>query len=336
MQVSILIPALNCDQELQKLIDRMLADQTLESESIFIVIDGGFIQSGVLEFLVSKGVNVKLRQETGGVAAALNSGLESIRSQYVRRMDADDEWIIGSVNSKVIKLLEKHALVFGYSINKKSGMYFKSGIPDLPEGELSRFAFIPGNPITHPTVSFDARCIASLGGYSQFSSAEDMSLWMRVLLEGYSIYNTNSPTVVYSRDKNLASNKLVAQTVSEEVGELWLSLIGNEFELTSNYLSVAICRNLQCGHKTSDIRKYKEDLSKTLKKLRTQPINSRLYINIFTRSVITLIAHESRFKTILFCLGETIIYPKLVPIFLQSHLENRLKLATFNRSIAPY
>lgn len=332
--VSILIPSLNCDQELQKVISQILVDQTLEGESIFVVIDGGITQSDVIQFLLSNGVHVKVNHKRGGVGVALNAGLESIRSQYVRRMDADDEWIIGSLNSKVFNLLGNHALVFGYVINKKNGRYLKSSIPDLPEGELSRFAFLPGNPITHPAVCFDAGHIAALGGYSQFASAEDFELWMRLLLGGYSICNTNLPTVVYSREENLASGKLVSQIVLEEVQEGWLNLVGNEFELTPQYLGVAICRNVQCGHMSSDIKKYKKDLSRTLSKLRAQPIHPRLYINVFIRSVITLIAHESRLKTIRFCLGESLMSPRLVPIFVRAHLQDKWKLVTFKKSIA--
>jgi glycosyltransferase involved in cell wall biosynthesis len=332
--VSILIPSLNCDQELQKVITQILVDQTLDGESIFVVIDGGFTQSDVVEFLQSKGVNVMVSKERGGVALALNSGLERIRSQYVRRMDADDEWIIGSLNSKVLNLLENHSLVFGYAINKKNGKYFKSSIPDLPEGEISRFAFLPGNPITHPAVCFEAQHIATLGGYSQFASAEDFELWMRLLLCGYSICNTDLPTVVYSREKNLASGKLVTQKVLEEVQDAWLNLVGNELELTASYLNMAICRNVECGHVSSDIRKYKKDLSRTLKKLRTQSIHPRLYINIFIRSIITLFAHDSRLKTVGFCLGESLMSPKLVPTFLAAHLIDRWKLVMFKKSIA--
>jgi glycosyltransferase involved in cell wall biosynthesis len=66
--VSILIPSLNCDQELQKAISQILVDQTLDGESIFVVIDGGFPQSDVVEFLLSKRVNVMVNQERGGVA----------------------------------------------------------------------------------------------------------------------------------------------------------------------------------------------------------------------------------------------------------------------------
>jgi glycosyltransferase involved in cell wall biosynthesis len=332
--VAVLVPTINCDRQLEKMISHALLDETLDGESIFVVIDGGVTEAEIMNSLQAKGVKFKVRAERGGVAAALNSGLEIISSKYVRRMDADDEWINGSLNSDLLNLLGKHTMVFGYTLNKKNGRYFKSAIPDLPEGKLSKFAFLPGNPITHPAVCFDRNKIHELGDYAQFALAEDFELWMRLLLGGYTIYNSNLPTVVYSRDQNLASSKLLSKNVLGEVQEKWLELVGVEFELTEHFLGFAICRNIECEHTSSDVRKYREDLSKTLKKLRDLPLHPRVYMNIFIRSIITLIAHEPKLKTITYCFAETINKPSLLPNYFQMYLQDRWKLLKFNKSLA--
>jgi glycosyltransferase involved in cell wall biosynthesis len=329
--VAILVPAIDCDQKLQNMISRVLLDETLKAESIIVVIDGGVTESEAMNYLLSRGVKFKVNHQRGGVAKALNLGLDAISSQHVRRMDSDDEWIAGSLNSNVVNLLNEYTLVFGYTLNKKNGEYYKSAIPDLPGGELSRFAFLPGNPITHPTVCFDAKKIRELGGYAQFASAEDFELWMRLLLGGNTIYNSNLPTVVYSRDQNLASGNLLSKMVLEEVKDKWLELVGVDFGLNAEYLGLAICRNIECGHTLLDVKKYKKDLSRTLKKLRMLHIHPRLYMNIFIRSLITIIAHESKLKAIAFCFGELILKPSLVSNFLLIYLQDRQKLFTFKK-----
>jgi len=331
--VAVLVPALDCDRQLHDMISHALRDETLEAESIFVVVDGGRIENETKNDLEARGVKFKIRDERGGVAAALNSGLEVIVRKYVRRMDADDEWINGSLNSDVLSLLSNYTLVFGYSLNKKKGKYSKSVIPDLPEGELSKLAFLAGNPITHPTVCFDRIIIQDLGGYAQFALAEDFELWMRLLLRGYTIYNSNLPAVVYSRDHNFASRKLFSKNVLDEVRQEWLELVGVNFDLTEHYLELAICRKIECQHTALDVRKYKKDLSKTLNKLRQLPIQRRLYMNIYIRSIITLTFHESKLKTFIFLFGETIQNPSSLPSFLQVYLQDRWKLLKFKRSV---
>lgn len=331
--VAVLIPSLKCDRELEKMISHALLDENLQGESIFVVIDGGVTEKETMNCLQAKGVKFKVRGERGGVAAALNSGLAIISSQYIRRMDADDEWINGSLNSDLLALLSEYTMVFGYTLNKKKGRYYKSAIPDLPEGELSNFAFLPGNPITHPAVCFDRKKIQELGGYTQFAFAEDFELWMRLLLRGCTIYNSNLPTVVYSRDQNLASRELRSKNVLIEVQEKWLELVGIEFGLTEHFLGVAICRNIECAHTSLDVRKYKKDLSKTLKKLRNLPLHPRVYMNIYIRSIITLIAHGPKLHAVTFCFGEAILNPSSLPNFIQMYLQDRRKLLKFKKSL---
>ena len=330
--VAILVPSIDCNKDLENMVDQLMLDEALEGVSVIVVIDGGDIEDDVMDYLLKRGVNVKVNPLRGGVASALNLGLDGSPYLFVRRMDADDEWINGSLNATVLKLLREFTLVFGYTINKRNGKYFKSAITDLPAGEISRLAFLPGNPITHPTVCFNSEVIEKLGGYSH-SSAEDLELWMRILVRGYKICNSDLPTVVYSRDQNLASKNLSNKVVLQEVQEKWLELVGEEFGLTVKYLDVAICRNINCEHGSTDIQLYKVDLSRMLKKLRSFPIDSRLYMNIFIRSVITLIAHESKWKTVIFCLSESIRRPTLIPNFVQFYLQDRMKLLKFKVAI---
>jgi len=330
--VAILVPSIDCNKGLQNIVNQLMLDEALEGVSIFVVIDGGVIEDEVMDYLLKKGVNVRVNPIRGGVASALNLGLDGLPCRFVRRMDADDEWINGSINTAVLKLLREYTLVFGYAINKRNGKYFKSAITDLPEGEISRLAFLPGNPITHPTVCFKSEVIEKLGGYSN-SSAEDLELWMRILVRGYKIYNSDLPTVVYSRDQNLASRNLSNKDVLQEVQEKWLELVGEEFGLTVKFLDVAICRSINCEHMSTDIRFYKKDLSRVLKKLRSYPLESRLYMNIFLRSVITLIAHESKWKTVTFCFNESILRPTLIPNFVKFYLQDQMKLVKFKVAI---
>jgi len=330
--LAILIPSVNCDERLQQTVDRMLSDTEIDGHSIYVVIDGGLIEENIYMTLEKRGINFTRIQRMSGVAEALNIGLSKIENRFVRRMDADDEWIEGSVNSEVTELLKKHGWVFGFVISKAGNRYFKSLVPDLPKGKLQRFAFIPGNPITHPSVCFDSSLIKKIGGYAPASLAEDFELWLRLMNHGFTPYNTSQPTVVYSRDFNLASKKLTSNEVVDEVYKEWEKLVGGEFGLSRAFLDIVICRSGKCVHTNSDLKMYKKKLNETLRRLRFLRLEKRLYMNIFFRCLITIFNHQSKIKTLLFCLKHLcnpVININLFVILFQ----DKLKLWKFKKAI---
>jgi len=313
-QFSILMPSINCDFELLDNVNKILRDPQVSPNQLHIVIDGGKIHEAVKNKFEALGVNLYLLNRNVGVGSALNVGLKSISSQFIRRMDVDDEWVVGSINDLVISLLKDNVIVIGSCLVKKNGRRYKPLVPFLPKGDLNASAFLTGNPITHPTVCFNLKQISKVGGYSEKKAAEDFDLWLRFYLQGVKFFNTDLITVIYSRDLNTASKSLFYKEIVEETFESWFEVVGRDFNLDQKFLGVAVCRGINCDHSKIDIKKYKIDLIDSITKLRELKTNKRLFVNIVLRGAASLISHESKISVVgYFC--RVFKYEPLFPIF---------------------
>lgn len=302
LHTSILIPSLHCDIKLLDNVARILRDPSVHAAQIYIVIDGGNISDEVKTRLESVGVHLLVLEQNVGVGSALNFGLKSISSDFVRRMDADDEWVLGSIDTSLMELLQDNFVVFGTCLTKKNGRYLKPLIPSLPQGELSAYAFLTGNPIVHPTVSFKVDNIIKLGGYSEKRGAEDFDLWLRLYRQGTRFFNTDSKTVIYSREFNSASKSLKYKDVVDEIYDSWFHVVGKDLDLDREFLGMAICRGRNCEHSIEDIRVYETKLIILYRKLRELRLNRRLCVNIALRGMASVAGHESKFQIFIYLL----------------------------------
>jgi glycosyltransferase involved in cell wall biosynthesis len=88
--VSVVVGARNAELYLEEAIDSILG-QTLPPAQLIVVDDGS--EDGTADLAEGFGATVTvLRREQGGVAAALNSGLELVDGELVAFLDADDIW----------------------------------------------------------------------------------------------------------------------------------------------------------------------------------------------------------------------------------------------------
>ena len=88
--VSVIIPVFNGEKYLREAIESVLA-QTYRSFEIILVNDGSTDSTGA----IANGFASQLRyfyQENGGLAAALNRGIELSRGCFLSFLDADDLW----------------------------------------------------------------------------------------------------------------------------------------------------------------------------------------------------------------------------------------------------
>jgi glycosyltransferase involved in cell wall biosynthesis len=110
--ISVIIPAYNAGRFLAEAIDSVL-QQDIEVMEIIVVDDGSTDNTGE----VAKSRPVKyIFQENGGVASAMNTGIEASTGSYLASIDADDLWTEGKLQRQ-LQVLDEHAgvdLVFGH------------------------------------------------------------------------------------------------------------------------------------------------------------------------------------------------------------------------------
>lgn len=177
-----------------------IVGQTLLPTQVVIVEDGPI--SPELEDVIAnyqKCLNI-LRvpiKKNGGLAKALNKGLNYCDHEVVARVDADD--ICESERfEKQYSYLEKNlgiaALSSGLTeYNQKMTKIINHKFLPCSHEELLKFSKFR-SPLNHPAVMYRKQAILSVGAYPEFFP-EDYFLWIKLICNGYMIANLNESLV---------------------------------------------------------------------------------------------------------------------------------------------
>jgi hypothetical protein len=183
--VSILLPVFNCEIFLDAAIVSMRC-QTLDNVEIVAVNDGSTDGSARIlreHAAVDKRIRV-IEQSNQGIAAALNTGIEWCRGQYIARMDGDDIAEPDRLMAQVAFLENNIAIgcVGGWATNINDAGQF-TGTTRLPvkphevNAALDRGSYA----ILHPTIMLRHTCLDAIGNYDPaFRYAEDLDLLLRL------------------------------------------------------------------------------------------------------------------------------------------------------------
>ncbi len=204
-RVAVLIPAYNpSDNDLVQTLDS-LRKSTYPCD-IYIVDDGSDVPIGaVLDGI--PGITVVRLEQNGGIARALNAGLEVILERpydYVARMDAGDICYPDRL-AREVEFLDDHpeiAVVGGWArnIDEDTGKpIFIERTPDSPDA--IRKALNYNSAMVHITIMARAEVLRRVGGYSEnYPVAEDYELFRRIT-ERFPI--ANIPSVLVDRRMSL-------------------------------------------------------------------------------------------------------------------------------------
>ena len=88
--LSIIIPAYNTRDKLEKLLDGLIAQRVINGVTAEIIVVNDGSTDGTAEMLAKKSGIKVINQENKGVAAARNVGLEASTGRYISFVDADD------------------------------------------------------------------------------------------------------------------------------------------------------------------------------------------------------------------------------------------------------
>ena len=186
-RVTILMPAYNAGKYIAAAIQSAL-DQTFADFELLIVDDGSFDDTAsVIEGFDDDRIRL-IRQEQGGVSAALNKGLQHAEGEYICRFDADDlcfpqrlarqvEFLDANPDYLLVGSDAEYISEDGeHLFNFRCAGHTHEEILD----KLYRFC-----PFIHSAVMYRKAAILQAGGYSLLAhNFEDYLLWVRLVAAG--------------------------------------------------------------------------------------------------------------------------------------------------------
>jgi len=207
--ISVIMACYNCEETLNKAIDSIIV-QTY-SDWVMICCDDGSTDNTykILNEYKSKYPDkfVIIRNEQNKkLAYSLNRCLEYANTEFVARMDADDESLPERFE-KQIQFLSEHpeCIVCGAKIrfiNDFSGREHVSNVDETPD----RFTLHKHIPFNHATIMCRKAMYDVLDGYTDIKTTvrcEDKDLWYRFFSHGLAGKNLNEPLYIIHENEAL-------------------------------------------------------------------------------------------------------------------------------------
>jgi glycosyltransferase involved in cell wall biosynthesis len=168
-------------------IDSMLS-QTVKPFEIVIVCDGTLtppLDGVIAKYVHTYGELFKVVRlsKNGGLANALNQGLEYCHCEYIFRMDTDDISMPNRVETQLNAMLLHHADICSATIEEfvdnPNVTYAKKVVPTTNE-DIRAYSK-KRNPFNHPCVAYRKSKVLAVGKYEQYPLFEDYHLWIKML-----------------------------------------------------------------------------------------------------------------------------------------------------------
>ena len=179
---------------------RSAARSTLRAmprDSELVVVDDGSSDGSadVLSGVDDRRIRLVSSATSRGVAGAINLGLESVDSELLGRMDADDLCMPWRFARQLQRVGRHCDASFGQVLTfrrtpPKLGMF----TPVPISAEAMPFHLVIFNPVAHPTMLATTQAIRDVGAWRTVP-AEDYDLWMRLVTAGYRMERLGLPLV---------------------------------------------------------------------------------------------------------------------------------------------
>jgi len=231
-KVSIIIPVFNGSNYLREAIESTLAQTYLNIE--VIVVNDGSTDNGMTDAIArSFGNRIRyFEKENGGVATALNFGIEKMEGEYFAWLSHDDIYDHNKISYdiEVINRLEDKTtfLVGGYTVINEYGkrLFDVNLLNHYSQEELSRPLFIISRGgINGCTTLIHKSHFKRAGVFDPtLSTTQDYDLWFR-MLRGQKLYYYNACNVksrVHKEQGSKRNNNHVA-----ECNQLWIRIMSS-------------------------------------------------------------------------------------------------------------
>ena len=233
-KVSIVIPVYNGSNFLREAIDSALA-QTYGNIEIIVVNDGSRDEDRTDQVARSFGDKIcYLMKENGGVASALNSGIEAMTGDYFSWLSHDDLYVPHKVACQIEmlkRLGEPNTVLFSDYVNvdaENRELYPVRMDHELLERKPLYAVFRGG--LHGCTMLVPRKALLDVGMFNDFPTTQDYDLWFR-LIRRYPFRHISEILVRSRLHPEQASHAIDA---TEEANGLWIRMMS---ELTPNEMA---------------------------------------------------------------------------------------------------
>jgi glycosyltransferase involved in cell wall biosynthesis len=288
-KLTVLTCVYNCENYISLCIESVLNQNFVDYE--FIIIDDGSNDktSEIISNYALIDSRIKyIKKHNTGLTSSLNLGIQLSSTDFILRIDADDEMVQGRIEHTYKLILSSQAdIVINLSsyIDQNGELIKKS----KPLFSIQNFLMKGFSPFSHSSVILRKNRLIEIGGYDNFFiKSQDYELWLRMLLNGFKFHIINLEfTKVRIHEKSITSNEIDYFTFIAYIKNCSFNcgLESKYIKFISNYDLMIDWLNNSCT-----IKFYLSyiNLKKFFKELRNQ--NSFIgTINVFSKIIFYLI-----------------------------------------------
>lgn len=211
--VSVLIPAYNCGDTIEKALESVF-QQTYKDFEI-VIVDNNCTDDTMRKVdAVSKRYSnpVKIVDcKAKGIVPALNTGIRACSGNWIARQDGDDFWYATKLEKQMsfleqnpdihivgtqIRLLDENGEV------QSMGTFGREVNYPISHQNIAAMLLYGQNALCHPSVVISKKVFDILGGYEQlFPLAEDLHLWCKCIPH-FQFANIDEVLVDYTQKKS--------------------------------------------------------------------------------------------------------------------------------------
>lgn len=211
--VSVIIPAYNCDRYIEEAITSVFA-QTYTDYELIIVDDGS--SDNTAQIIKGYGDRINYIYQTNqGVAQARNTGLAAAKGKYIAFLDQDDFFYPQKLASQVNLMEQKPHLGMigsGWDIVNSQGKAIDIVRPWLESRELDIQDIIVWKPVFLGAMLFSYAWLKQTYGFdSRLEQTPDVDLVLRLAAIGCPAYWMKEATVAYRQHESNASGNTLLQ-----------------------------------------------------------------------------------------------------------------------------
>jgi glycosyltransferase involved in cell wall biosynthesis len=233
-EISILMPVFDTQPAYLAECWESIRAQTLREWELVLVDDGSRATQTIAEIdRIARDPRVVLIRldENQGIARALNLGLSLCRANLVARMDSDDTMLPTRLERQFV-YMQAHSdvTVLGTQIQAIDWETDRPIFEPTKHPEQITEDYLNHQRINseifflnHPSVMLRRSEVINLGGYPKYRVAQDLGLWLKVVMAGLKIHNLPTVEVHYRLHPNQISrvNGVMRDEYAQIVEECW-------------------------------------------------------------------------------------------------------------------
>jgi glycosyltransferase involved in cell wall biosynthesis len=229
-KVSIIIPVYNGSNYLKEAIDSALA-QTYSNIEILVINDGSKDDGATENIALSYGEKIRyFYKENGGVASALNMGIEKMEGDYFSWLSHDDVYYPEKINTQILyisKLNDKNIVLYSnWDVINNLGKMIHSvrhqNTYKMTDLNLSLFPVFNG--LIHGcSLLISKKIFMDIGSFDiTLPTTQDYAMWFRIL-QNYPVHFIPEPLIMSRAHEEQGS--ISDSRHYKEANDLWINMI---------------------------------------------------------------------------------------------------------------